>query len=1011
MKLSLKKTLLTATFLTFCGISDSFAYPLYQNHYEKFIKAVRTNNYSAVRQYYRSMYLNTKDGNGNTALTYALKNDNYEIASFLMKNGANPYVHNEDGEPLYCDAEESTNRNIRSIFRNYDYRQCKTDTPLFDKKTTLSVLGAGALIGGVAALAGGGGGGGGGSGENGGSPTIIGPYGIVGAVNETTLNNILNINAYKGLTFENTFYSNASHYNTIRLAYSLARGYTGTYANSYVFPEALELQGQIPDTNPDTSTYPTGSVKVAVFDTGVNVNDERIKDNIVIPTGDLSNLAYKYCEENPTATECEGGSNPYENNPNPNPTYTGDDATWHGTAVANVIAGEFSNGNLATGIAPDATILPYRITFDTVASDKAGQFVNSTLIGEGFTNAVQNGAVVINNSWNVATLDENDNPSFDAENIGRAELDYAYSSMISAMRQAADDDVTFIFAAGNEGTAQSGLLSAIPLHYDEFQNDDGTYKSFINVVAYDSESETIANFSNRCGVTKQYCLTAPGADYLLSYYESGDLDNAGYAYGNGTSFAAPVVAGAYAVIKGAFPYLSASELTNLLFITARDIGAEGVDDIYGWGLLDLEAATRPVGAEYVPVDTRIDNRNYTYQTSSLKLTSSLASKIKAQNLSGVYLDSTNRTFEFNLNDKIDVIKDKPELNDMFDRFATRRLIPVTFAGNQELSFYSGAHAISRNSSFANEFKMAYNMSNTANQNYGFSFYFGNNPYNSFMDNDVEFYDNYALATTSNHNLLNPYFRNDSNENYGFNNRVFLNDKTAFNLGVLYQSYTPNTQKNEYEGLRKEDFGNSLSLISSVTYASSKHLSTTAEFGLMNERETLFGSQTSGAFGLGTNNQTYYVGLQNNLALTQKLSFIGRANFGYTKIGRTENSLVENVSNLSTNSFALGVNYALLDTKEAKSNISFIAAQTLNINKGKMNLRLPKARDAEGNLYYETYDINLKDKRSIDYQLSYNYQTANKSEFNAGLMLTNYTQDYNSKEKKEGIFMLNYIKAF
>jgi len=64
---------------------------------------------------------------------------------------------------------------------------------------------------------------------------------------------------------------------------------------------------------------------------------------------------------------------------------------------------------------------------------------------------------------------------------------------------------------------------------------------------------------------------------------------------SGTSMASPVVAGAAAVVKSAWPYLTAPKVAEVLFVTATDLGAKGIDPIYGRGLLNLERALMPVG--------------------------------------------------------------------------------------------------------------------------------------------------------------------------------------------------------------------------------------------------------------------------------------------------------------------------------------------------------------------------------------------------------------------------------
>src|SRR5690606_17259880 len=60
-----------------------------------------------------------------------------------------------------------------------------------------------------------------------------------------------------------------------------------------------------------------------------------------------------------------------------------------------------------------------------------------------------------------------------------------------------------------------------------------------------------------------------------------------YAYMAGTSMASPVTAGAAAVLRGAFPYMSARQIIEIMLTTANDTGPWADRDTYGWGMLDL----------------------------------------------------------------------------------------------------------------------------------------------------------------------------------------------------------------------------------------------------------------------------------------------------------------------------------------------------------------------------------------------------------------------------------------
>ena len=204
----------------------------------------------------------------------------------------------------------------------------------------------------------------------------------------------------------------------------------------------------------------------------------------------------------------------------------------------------------------------------------------------------------------------------------------------SLSNAAKQNDAIFVWAAGNEYNFQSSSLSAMPRVIPELKG------HFINVVAWDSQTQSLATFSNACGVTMNYCITAPGTN-LKSSASNATLD--------GTSFAAPIVSAAIAVIREAFPYMKSSEITNLLFTTARDLGAAGIDNIYGHGMLDMERATRPVGATTIPVS---ESTNIAMQHS--RVSSTIGNQLKSQNIKLSFVDSFGRAFETSLNDNMTV---------------------------------------------------------------------------------------------------------------------------------------------------------------------------------------------------------------------------------------------------------------------------------------------------------------------------------------------------------------------
>ena len=147
------------------------------------------------------------------------------------------------------------------------------------------------------------------------------------------------------------------------------------------------------------------------------------------------------------------------------------------------------------------------------------------------------------------------------------------------------------------------LVSLIPSARTlSYRNDPGGYsniplyeptllKKWLVVGAVNSEDK-LAYFSNGCGPSKMWCLVAPGRTLSIGPRCRRALCRTR----SGTSFAAPHVSGALAVIKSAAPAMPMEVVRAALLTTATDLGAPGIDDVFGWGLPDVDAAVSLVRA-------------------------------------------------------------------------------------------------------------------------------------------------------------------------------------------------------------------------------------------------------------------------------------------------------------------------------------------------------------------------------------------------------------------------------
>lgn len=244
----------------------------------------------------------------------------------------------------------------------------------------------------------------------------------------------------------------------------------------------------------------------------------------------------------------------------------------HGTNVA-MVAGAARNNTGVVGIAYDSTIMALRS--DSVGScetenpgdeDSGCKFADAT-IAKAIDYASSNGARVINMS------------------LGG---DGVSQSVLNAVAAAANRGVIVIVSSGNDGAAQPSAFAA---------GADRAGNGAVIVVGSVDADGTMSSFSNKAGSQNQHYLAALGSRICCTY-KDGQLyvDGQGYSYlHSGTSFSAPQVSGAAALLAQAFPNLTGRQIADILLRSAFDVGTPGVDTVFGHGILDIARAFQPIG--------------------------------------------------------------------------------------------------------------------------------------------------------------------------------------------------------------------------------------------------------------------------------------------------------------------------------------------------------------------------------------------------------------------------------
>ncbi|WP_078067593.1 type VII secretion-associated serine protease mycosin [Streptomyces jeddahensis] len=221
------------------------------------------------------------------------------------------------------------------------------------------------------------------------------------------------------------------------------------------------------------------------------------------------------------------------------------DLEGHGTRVAGIIAARPLKGTGFVGLAPEAKILSFRYTG---GEGEEGQG-NSRTMSRAIRDAVAKGAEIINISSDTANRQDN-------------------TELRNAVEYAVGQGALIVAAAGNDG-ADGKSAKTYPASYD----------GVLAVAASDRNDER-AFFSQSGDFVD---VAAPGVGMVSTVPQGGQCT------ADGTSFAAPYVAGVAALLKEKYPDWSASQIATRIEETAQRPG-RGPDRLIGWGVVDPVAA-------------------------------------------------------------------------------------------------------------------------------------------------------------------------------------------------------------------------------------------------------------------------------------------------------------------------------------------------------------------------------------------------------------------------------------
>ena len=230
----------------------------------------------------------------------------------------------------------------------------------------------------------------------------------------------------------------------------------------------------------------------------------------------------------------------------------------HGTHVAGIAAAITDNevGIAGVAFATSIKIMPVRV-FDATG------VTTMDVIAKGLIYAAEHGADVINMSYGYIPF------PFGPSRTERSAIRYAYKK-----------GTVLVAAAGNDSTT----LKTYPAAYSE-----------VIAVSATDQNDSLTDYSN---YGSWLSVAAPGGDdtngpydptsWILSTYPATEEDNC--AWWGGTSMATPHVSGLAALLLSQDPSRSNQEVRSIIEETAYDLGADGFDNMYGYGRINAEAA-------------------------------------------------------------------------------------------------------------------------------------------------------------------------------------------------------------------------------------------------------------------------------------------------------------------------------------------------------------------------------------------------------------------------------------
>ncbi len=656
----------------------------------------------------------------------------------------------------------------------------------------------------------------------------------------------------------------------------------------------------------------------------------------------------------------------------------------HGSHVAGIALGE-RDGSGIHGVAFDAQLFFISIELGTAGDTYDPATIDSSVDYTGIDNSwsqleaefVSKEVTVVNGSFGY----QGNINDYTEENIRQA---FPKTIEVLAQSQKTDENKTiFVWAAGNGGNyADQGVDYSSPEVFGGLAYLLPELRGNTAAVVSVDEDGSISSFSNRCGVAQDYCLAAPG-NSILSVYAQDEPTIDSYGRASGTSMAAPHVSGGIALLADYFDgQLGNTEILQRLFTTANKSGIYSNSEIYGQGLMDLDAATKPVGTAMIATaGASLSALNLKEEGSYIGIVGPAFGNIiskKLSQLSYVVFDELGAPFERSFNDRI--LNNIPNINWL----TSFQLNPSRRVYERSIATKNGFVQLGINDDYFHEHNLLSLWADTENKLAYFSFE------QRLTQNSKLFF---GSGTSPNTYLSSkkgfkyrgiPFLEYSSDGSY-----IGMDIDIPSKKSVLFSFF----QGSHRDGKRfVNQIGDSKGILLEVR--DYKEMSSISyQLGLTTNNANLLGISSEGGFGQADKSLTSFIGVD-FLTSVKDIYFKSSFHSGMTSSAFNKMGMIEDIEDTYFSSFDIGIYKDNIFTNSDSLGVEVY--QPLRSERANINFSLPVGRTKDRQIVFQNLSLDLTPSgRQINSQLVYNAKSSYFSFFGKiGLVSNEFHQKEN-----------------